>query len=196
MKATVSEAALVLFAFACLAVLASFPLVLHLGRALPGDLGDPLFSSWLLGWDADRLRHGLTGLWDAPLLFPSRHTLALAEHLLGIAVFVAPVIWVTSNPILAYDIAFLLTYVIAGSGMYLLARELTGRRGIAFLAGLAFGFGPMRALHVSHLQVLAWGWMPIALWGLHRYFSTRSTAALAVFAAAFTVEALSNGYFL
>ena len=27
----------------------------------------------------------------------------------------------------------------------------------------------MRALHVSHLQVLAWGWMPIALWGLHRF---------------------------
>ena len=58
--------------------------------------------------------------------------------------------------------------------MYLLARELTGRRDAAFLAGLAFAFGPMRALHVSHLQVLAWGWMPIALWGLHRYFAWRS----------------------
>jgi hypothetical protein len=68
------EAALVLLAFACLALLATYPLVLHLGRALPGDLGDPLFSSWLLGWDADRLRHGLRGFWDAPILFPSRHT--------------------------------------------------------------------------------------------------------------------------
>ena len=49
--------------------------------------------------------------------------------------------------------------------MYLLARELTGRRDAAFLAGLIFAFSPMRALHVSHLQVLAWGWMPIALVG-------------------------------
>lgn len=190
------EAALVVVAFACLSVIATFPLVLHLGRALPGDLGDPLFSSWILGWDADRLRHGLRGIWDAPILFPSRHTLAFAEHLLGIAVFVAPVIWVTGNPILAYDVAFLLTFVLAGCGMYLLARELTGRRDAAFLAGLAFAGAPMRALHVSHLQVLAWGWMPIALWGLHRYFSRRSIAPLMIFAGAFTIEALSNGYFL
>jgi hypothetical protein len=177
------EAALVVFAFACLSAIATFPLVLHLGRALPGDLGDPLFSSWVLGWDAERLRHGLKGIWDAPILFPSRYTLAFAEHLLGIAIFVAPVIWVSGNPILAYDVAFLLTFVLAGCGMYLLARELSGRRDAAFLAGLAFACSPMRALHVSHLQVLAWGWMPIALWGLHRYFSRRSTAALAIFAA-------------
>ena len=200
------EAALLVLAFFCLAVIATFPLVLHLGRALPGDLGDPLFTSWLLGWDADRLRHGLSGFWDAPILFPSLHTIAFSEHMLGIAIFAAPVIWMTGNPILGYDVSFLLTYVIAGSGMYLLARELTGRRDAAFLAGLAFAFGPMRALHVSHLQVLAWGWMPVALWGLHRYFrprderrtanAERSISALAVFVAAFIIQALSNGYFL
>jgi hypothetical protein len=198
------EAALVLVAFACLALAATFPLVLHLGRALPGDLGDPLFSSWLLGWDADRLRHGLQAFWDAPILFPSRHTVAFSEHMLGIAVPVAPIIWLTGNPILGYDVAFLLTYVIAGSGMYLLARELSGRRDAAFVAGVIFAFSPLRALHVSHLQVLAWGWMPIALWGLHRFFRTRgsSTAGrqsgvpLAVFAGAFTIQAFSNSYFL
>jgi hypothetical protein len=200
------EAALVLLAFAGLALLATYPLILHLGRALPGDLGDPLFSSWLLGWDADRLRHGLRGFWDAPILFPSRHTVAFSEHMLGIAIPVAPIIWLTGNPILGYDLAFLSTFVVAGSGMYLLAREFTGRRDAAFLAGLIFAFAPMRALHVSHLQVLAWGWMPIALWGLHRFLAAQqaaqpsqsrgSTFALAVFASAFTVQAFSNSYFL
>ena len=120
-------------------------------------------------------------VWDAPIFFPDRDTLAFAEHLLGIGIFTAPIIWLTGNPILAYGIAFLLSYLLAGSGMYLLARELTGRRDAAFLAGVGFAFAPMRALHVSHLQVLAWGWMPIALWGLHRYFGRRSRAALAVF---------------
>ena len=204
MKAKAPEAALVVLAFATLTLVATFPLVLHLGRALPGDLGDPLFTAWLLGWDADRLRHGLQGFWDAPILFPSVHTIAFSEHLLGIAIFVTPIIWLTGNPILAYDVAFLLTYVIAGSGMYLLAREITGRRDAAFLAGLIFAFAPMRALHVSHLQVLAWGWMPIALWGLHRFLATlrgspaasRPMIALAVFVAAFTAQAFSNSYFL
>ncbi|MCU1381651.1 MAG: hypothetical protein JWL71_348 [Acidobacteria bacterium] len=190
------EAALVVLAFACLTAIATYPLVLHAGRALPADLGDPLLMSWILGWDADRLRHGLTGLWDAPILFPSRHTLAFAEHLVGIAIFTSPIIWLGGSPILAYNIAFLLTYVLAGSGMYLLVRELTARRDAAFLAGAAFAFTPLRALHVSHLQVLAWGWMPIALWGLHRYFARRSRSALALFVVAFTCEAWSNGYFL
>ncbi len=199
-----SETALVLLAFAGLAILATYPLILHLGRALPGDLGDPLFTTWMLGWDADRLKHGLHGFWDAPIFFPSRLTVAFAEHMLGIALPVVPIIWLSGNPIAGYDVAFLLSYVIAGAGMYLLARELTGRRDVAFLAGLVFAFSPLRALHVSHLQVLSWGWMPIALWGLHRFMAAvtgsrhtrRSTAALAAFAAAFTIEALSNGYFL
>jgi hypothetical protein len=195
-RAKASETALVLGAFACLTLIATFPLILHLNRALPGDLGDPLFTSWLLGWDADRLRHGLRAFWDAPIFFPSRHTIAFSEHLLGIAAPIAPVIWLTGNPILGYNVAFLLTYVIAGSGMYLLARELTGTRDAAFLAGLMFAFSPLRALHVSHLHVLAWGWMPIALWGLHRFFAHRSTLALAIFIAAFITQAFSNSYFL
>jgi hypothetical protein len=71
---------------------------------------------------------------------------------------------------------------------------------------LIFAFSPMRALHVSHLQVLAWGWMPIALWGLHRFLTAQhasqtahsrgSTFALAIFASAFTLQAFSNSYFL
>jgi hypothetical protein len=206
-KVTAKEAAAVFLAFACLALLATYPLVLHLGRALPGDLGDPLFSSWVLGWDADRLRHGLLGFWDAPILYPSRHTIAFSEHMLGIAIFTTPIIWLTGNPILGYGAAFILTFIIAGCGMYVLARELTSRRDAALLAGLMFAWSPMRALHVSHLQVLAWGWMPIALWGLHRFLSTtapRSKASaernplipLAVFAVAFTIQAFSNSYFI
>ena len=195
-RASWREGALVVVLFACLTAIATYPLMLHLGRALPGDLGDPLFTSWMLGWDADRLRHGLTGFWDAPFLFPSQHALAFSEHMLGVGLFVAPVIWVTGNPILAHNLAFVFSDVLAGCGMYLLARELTGRRDAAFLAGVAFAFTPIRALHLSHLQILNWGWMPIALWGLHRFFATRSARALAIFAAAFTLQALSNSYFI
>ena len=109
MTPKLKEAAAVVIVFAALSLIATFPLVLHLGRVLPGDYGDPLFTSWLLGWDADRLRHGLRGYWDAPILFPSLNTVAFSEHMLGIAIFVAPIIWLTGNPILGYDVAFVLT---------------------------------------------------------------------------------------
>jgi hypothetical protein len=112
-------------AFAAAAVLLTLPLALNLKRALPSDLGDTLLTTWIIGWDADRLRHGLRGLWDAPIFHPYRGTLAFSETLLGLAIFVAPVYWATADPVLTYNTAFLLSFVIAGVGMYLLPPELT-----------------------------------------------------------------------
>ena len=163
---------------------------------MAAPFGDPLLNAWILGWDADRLRHGLSGLWTAPPFYPYPDTLAYSEHLLGIAVPLAPIYWLTGNAVLLYNVALIGSFALAGIGMYLLARDLTGRRDAAVLAALAFMWCPNRAPHVTHLQVLMNGWMPIALWALHRYFATGSRRALAGFAAAFVVQGLSNGYFL
>jgi hypothetical protein len=174
----------------------TFPLILRLTDALPGDLGDPLLNTFILAWGASRMPFGFSGVWTAPFFFPLTDTLAFSEHLLGITVFAAPITWVTGNPVLTYNLAFLGSYVLAGVGMYLLARALWGRRDAAFLAALAFAFAPHRLMHVPHLQVLFSGWMPVGLWGLHRYFQTGSRRALGVFAGAYALLALSNGYFL
>lgn len=179
-----------------IAMASSFPLVRRLSSALPGDLGDPLLNTFILGWDADRIRHGFQGLWDAPFYFPMKATLTYSEHLLGIALFTAPIDWISRNPVLTYNVAYLASSVLAGIGMYLLTLSLWGRRDAAWLGALAFACAPHRALHLGHLQVLVSGWMPIALWGLHRYFTTWSRRALAVFGLAFVVQALSNGYYL
>jgi hypothetical protein len=186
---------MVVAGFAALAVVYTWPLVPQIGTALPGDLGDPLFSAWVLGWVAERLGNGLRGVWDAPIFFPAKGTLALSEHYFGVAVLVAPVYWLSGNAIATYNTGVLVAYALAGAGMYLLARSLTGYRPAAVIAGVIFAFAPYRADHLSHLQVLSSGWMPISLWGLHRYLSHGSIRGLATFAAAFIMQALSNGYF-
>jgi hypothetical protein len=182
--------------YAILAVLATWPLVTHIGSALPGDLGDPLLNTFILGWDADRLLHGLGGWWDAPFFYPLKGTLAFSEHLLGIAFFTAPLQWLTGNAVLAYNAAMLGSYVLAGMGMYLLVRELGGHRGAAWLGGVAFALAPHRVAHVSHLQVLMSGWMPLALLGLHRYLATGSRRALAGFVVSYGLLGLANGYYI
>ena len=131
-----------------------------------------------------------------PYFYPYENTLAYSEHLLGIAIFVAPIHWLTGNPIVAYNVAFLSSYVLAGTGMYLLARTLTGSWMAAMVAGAAFAFGPNRVDQISHLQMLMWGWMPFSVWALHRYFAFGSRRALALFALTFLILGLSNGYFL
>jgi hypothetical protein len=182
--------------FVLLSIWVTWPLMLHFDEALPGDLGDPLLNTWILGWDADRLRHGLAGLWDAPIFYPYHHTLAFSEHLLGIAVPVAPIVWLTGRPFVAYNVAFIASFALAGIGMWRLARRLTGRDDAAIVAGAIFAFAPARLGHIGHLQVLMSGWMPLALVALHRYIDTGSRRALAAFTAAFLVQGLSNGYYL
>ena len=63
------------------------------------------------------------------------------------------------------------------------------------MAGVLFVFVPFRAQEAGHLQSLMYGWMPIGLWALHRYFATGRRTALASFAAAFLLAGLSNGHF-
>ena len=196
LRTAAGERIAVLVGFLALALAWTWPLPLRPGSTMAGPFGDPLLNAWILGWDADRLRHGLSGLWTAPPFYPYPDTLAYSEHLLGIAVPLAPIYWLTGNAVLVYNVALIGSFALAGIGMYLLARDLTGRRDAAVLAALAFMWCPNRAPHVTHLQVLTNGWMPIALWALHRYFATKSRRALGGFVAAFVVQALSNGYFL
>jgi F5/8 type C domain len=196
LRSPAGERTAVLVGFLALAIVWTWPLALRPGTTMAAPFGDPLLNAWILGWDADRLRHGLSGLWTAPPFYPYPDTLAYSEHLLGIAVPLAPIYWLTGNAVLVYNVALIGSFALAGIGMYLLARDLTGRRDAAILAALAFMWCPNRAPHVTHLQVLMNGWMPIALWALHRYFATGSRRALAGFIAAFVVQGLSNGYFL
>ena len=196
LRTAAGERTAVLVGFLALAIVWTWPLALRPGTTMAAPFGDPLLNAWILGWDADRLRHGLSGLWTAPPFYPYPDTLAYSEHLLGLAVPLAPIYWLTGNAVLLYNVALIGSFALAGIGMYLLARDLTGRRDAAVLAALAFMWCPNRAPHVTHLQVLMNGWMPIALWALHRYFASGSRRALAGFAAAFVVQGLSNGYFL
>ncbi len=196
LRTAAGERIAVLVGFVALALAWTWPLPLRPGSTMAAPFGDPLLNAWILGWDADRLRHDLSGLWTAPPFYPYPDTLAYSEHLLGIAVPLAPIYWLTGNAVLVYNVALIGSFALAGIGMYVLARDLTGRRDAAVLAALAFMWCPNRAPHVTHLQVLMNGWMPIALWALHRYFATGSRRALAGFVAAFAVQGLSNGYFL
>ena len=189
-----SEFAILLLAFSLATVAMTWPLWQHPTRRLPSDLIDTLLNTWIIGWDADRFRHALRGVWDAPIFFPYRNTLAFSENLFGIAVFVAPVYWMTGNAVLTYNVAFTLSFALAGAGMYLLAVELTGSRRAAIVAAAFYAFCPFRFVQVSHIQLIATGWLPIALFALHRYFTTRDRRMLGVFAVACWLQVLSNAY--
>jgi hypothetical protein len=171
----------------------TWPVAAGLTRHIAGDLGDPLFTSWVLAWDATHLGRGL---WNANIFAPQPLALAYSEHLLPQAVQALPIYAATGNPILCYNLLFLSTFVLSAFGMFLFARELTRNDAAAIVAGLAFAFTPLRIASIPHLQVLSAAWMPFVLYGFRRYVVTRRFRPLAGAAAAWVLQNLSCGYYL
>ncbi|HSL24066.1 MAG TPA: discoidin domain-containing protein [Vicinamibacterales bacterium] len=171
------------------------PLLPAITTAFPNDPGDPVLNAWILWWNA-RVVPFSEAWWNAPSFFPVTGSAALTELLVSLNLFASPVIWLSDNPVLAYNVVFLLSYPLAALAAYLLCLELTGHRSAAVLGGLAYGFAPYRMAQLAHLQVLASFWMPIALYGLHRYVRTRQKRWLVVFSVFWLLQALSNGYYL
>ena len=93
--------------------------------------------------------------------------MAFSEHLLGLTIFSTPIIWLTGDPLVAYNVVFFLSFVLSALAAYFLAFTISRRHDCAFLAGLAFGFAPYRMAQFAHVQVLSAYWMPVALAALH-----------------------------
>lgn len=177
------------------AIALTYPLVFKLGSVVPNDLGDPLLNTWILWWNATHLPF-TNGWWNAPAFFPAQNVMAFSEHLAGVSPLSSPVYWLSGNAQLSYNVVFLLSFPMSAFASYLLCLHLTGRRDAAFLGGLAFGFAPYRIAQFPHLQVLTTFWMPLALLGLHRFLRGDGRRWVVVFAAAWLMQALSNGYYL
>src|SRR5438128_853134 len=115
----------------------TWPLVLHVNSSIAHDRGDPLLVTWLLWWSTHHLPLTVAW-WNAPAFYPSTGVFAFSENLLGLAPLAWPIMVVTHSPLLAYNAAFLLSYVLSGASAYVLGWVLTRRHDAAWLAALAF----------------------------------------------------------
>lgn len=129
---------------------------------MPFDLGDPLFTSWLLAWGGEGLRHPLQ-LFNAPMFYPDPLTLMFSENLLGIAVPLAPVWYATKNAVLLNNLALMGSISFNAFGTYLFARKLRISWLGSVVAGSIFAFAPYRIAQLSHLHVEATFWIPLLL---------------------------------
>jgi hypothetical protein len=178
-----------------LTLILTWPLVVHLGSVVPNDLGDPLLNTWLLAWNARALPL-TTHWWNAPQFFPVQGAMAFSEHLLGLSAIATPLIVLTGNALVGYNVAFLLSFPLCALSAHWLGYTIARRHDVGFVAGLAFAFAPYRMAQFAHIQVMSPYWMPIALVGLHRYMEDRRARWLALFAAGWTMQALTCGYYL
>ena len=172
-----------------------WPLPLHLADGVPHDLGDPLLNAWILWWSTQAVP--LTApWWNAPIFHPAAGAFAFSEHLLGLAPLAAPLVAISHEPLVGYNVTLMSTYALSTLGAHFLAYSLTRRHDVSFVAGIAYAFAPYRLAQLPHVQVLASYWTPVCLGALHRYGEDGRTKWAALAAVAWLMQALSNGYYL
>ncbi len=173
------ELAVVVAVGVLLAIVTSWPLVLHLPSRIAPDLGDPVRTAWEVAWVGHAMLHDPLRLFDANAFYPHPLSLAFSDSLLGYG----PAAFFGSGTLAAlvrYNLLFLFAWSLCFVGAYLLARELgLGRLGAA-AAGAAFAYAPYRVTEAGHLHVISSGGIPLALFLLLRGYRRESRALVLV----------------
>ena len=172
------ELLLVLAGAVALAVVTTWPLVLHLDRDVAQDLGDPIRTAWQVAWEGHALLTQPLAFFQANAFYPLPDSLAFSDSLIGYA----PATLVGDGPAAAlvrYNLLFLLAQALPFAGVFLLARELGAGRAGSAVAGAAFAYAPFRLAMNGHLHVVSSGGIPLALFLLLRGYRRRRPGLVA-----------------
>jgi hypothetical protein len=167
------EILLVALSGLALAILTSWPLILHMPSRIAPDLGDPVRTAWQIAWVGHAMLHDPLHLFDSNAFYPHPLSLAFSDSLLGYG----PAAFFGSGTVAAlvrYNLLFLWAWSLCFAGAYLLAREIgLGRLGGA-AAGVAFAYAPYRVTEAGHLHVISSGGIALALFLLLRGYRRSS----------------------
>jgi hypothetical protein len=184
----------VLLLFVLVSILFTYPLVLHLADAVE-DRQDALLNVWITAWDGHQLLTAPLDLFDANIFYPYPRTLAYSELLLGNGLLALPITAATGNPVLSYNLALLLSFVLSGWGTYLLVHRLTRSPGAGLVAGTIFAFCAYRLTNLAQAQLLTTQWMPFALLAMHQLLRRPRPRHVATFVLFFCLQGLSSFYY-
>jgi hypothetical protein len=157
--------------------------------------GDARAFIWVLAWDNHALLDRVPSLFDANKLYPLPNALAYGEHLYGISLFTLPLYALTRNPVLAYNVVWVLSYLLAAASVHLLAWRYTRDHLAATAAGMAFAFCFFRMHHGhGHLNLIWSFWIPLSFLAIERWVARPAWSRLGGFVAVLVLQALASWY--
>src|SRR6185295_16076100 len=157
--------------------------------------GDARAFLWVLAWDNHVVLDRVPSLFNANKLYPLPNALVYGEHLFGISLFTLPVYALTRNPVLAYNVVWILCYVLLAAATHFIAWRYTRDHLAATVAGLtsAFCFYRMHHGH-GHLSLLWCFWIPLSFVAIERWFARPAWTRLAVWVSIAVLQAIAGWY--
>jgi len=144
--------------YSILTILFTYPVAFSTGKI--AGLGDVFQFLWVFWWFKEALLNFANPYFTNYIFYPSGVSLAFSS--------ITPLNSIVSIPLQlafglvnAYNIIWILTFILSGYGTFLLVKYLTGDTRAAFVAGLIFMFCPYRFAHaLGHMNLLSTQWIP------------------------------------
>lgn len=174
----------------------TWPLATELNSAMPGWPGDNFAFLYKLWW----FRTALLVTHQSPLFDPNSYSpfgfsLGQGEPTYLNTVPGVP-LGALFGDVASYNLLTIASFIISALGAYLLVRELTGSKGGALLASVAFAFCAYRMAHYpGHLQQLGTGWIALTFYFLERTLKTRKVKHGALMGLCLALTALGTWYY-
>lgn len=156
--------------------------------------GDARLVVWTLAWDNHAILDGVP-LFDANVFYPAEASLQYNDHLVGLSLFTLPVYATTRNPVVSYNIVWILSFVLNALAMHALAFRHTRSHAAAATSALVFTFSFYKMLHAhGHLSQI-WTWLvPLSVLLLERWLERPTFARILAWTAAIVLQALASWY--
>jgi hypothetical protein len=180
--------------FALLTAIMTWPQVTRLATEAT-DHQDVYFNMWRFGWTAHAIATSPSTVLDGNIFYPERRALTFSDAMPVESALAAPLLWAKTPPVLVHNLLLLSAIVLSGSGMFVLARRLTGSAAAGITAGFVFAFAPYRFDHYMHMELQWTVWMPWAFWALHRTLETGSLRDGMLMGAFVALQFMSSIYY-
>lgn len=185
----------VLGAYALLVGICLYPQSLRPHDAV-AYIGDSLDTVYFMAWNARQAFRDPLHLFDANLLHPHPEAMALAGHRILLGIVTAPVQWLTGNPILAYNVAAALGYLLAGFAGWRVARWLGLDAVGAFAGGAVYAFNSFMINEAPRADLLYHGLGSLALLALVRLLAEGGRRQAWWLAGLMLLQGLASSYLL
>jgi Dolichyl-phosphate-mannose-protein mannosyltransferase len=160
-----------LLLFTLLTVTCALQVALHPANAVAPDLIDPVYNVWAVASANHNAATWPDGLWSffhANIFYPAPHASSYVDVFVGLLPLSLPLHLLIRDPVILTNVLVALAFVLSAYGAFLLGYELTGHYAAALVAGLVFGFCPLRSEHIGHLTIISTQWMVAATFCLVR----------------------------
>ncbi len=175
-----------------LAIILTYPLIVSFASSISYSNGDPVGNASILYWNYHNifLEPG-NNIFDINIFYPQTQS-ALNDILVGHQIFFAPVFYFTGNPILATNVLILFSYFLSALFMFLFAFHISKNYSISFIAGLFYGFSPLKEAFTFHIHMIYW--IPLFFLFFDKFLKEKKAKFFIFAAIVYCLQMLSSWY--